>query len=80
MPAGVGESATLKIELLDHRMNPLADYSGEKAAIVRGSGFQIPVSFNGRPKLENLPDRVRVRAIFEGEKRTEIRFSAIYLR
>jgi len=40
---GLNESATLKIELLDHEMNPLPGYSGRHTAIVSKNGFQTPI-------------------------------------
>lgn len=76
---GLGEQATLKVELLGANTVPLPEYSGEYAAVVRQSGFQTPIVFDGRRALEGLPDRVRVKVTFEGEKNTSIRFSAIYV-
>ena len=50
---------------------------GEDAAIVAQSGFQTPIAWNGKTEVRDLPERVRVHAVFEGKKNTEIRFSAI---
>ncbi|MEQ1862439.1 MAG: hypothetical protein ABMA13_21180 [Chthoniobacteraceae bacterium] len=69
---GLGAEAALRVELLDHLERPLPGYS----AVVRESGFQTPIPFAAG---EALPERVRVRVVFEGAKRTGIRFSAIYL-
>lgn len=77
---GLGKNATLKVELLDHLMNPLEGFAGDSAAIVSASGFQTPVRFGGKAEVTGLPERVKVRVTFEGKKRTEIRFSAIYVR
>ena len=78
--AGLGENARLKIELLDHLLQPLAGFSGEHAASVSTNGFQTPVRFGGRAEVAGLPERVRTRVTFEGRKRSDIRFSAMYIR
>jgi len=75
---GTGAKAALKIELLDQDENPLPDYSGQNAAIVRQSGFQTPVAWNGATSIAHLPAQVRFRVMFEGERSTDIRFSALY--
>ena len=77
---GLGDDATLKIELLSHTAEPLAQYSGDNAAIVRDAGFQTPIVWNGVSQIEGLPDRVRLKVTFEGKRNTDIRFSAIYIR
>lgn len=69
---GLGANAVLKVELLDHLERPLPGCS----TLVRESGFQIPVVFDSK---DDLPERIRIRVVFEGAKRTDIRFSAIYL-
>jgi hypothetical protein len=76
---GLGEQATLKVELLDASLQPLPGFSGDAAAIVKQSGFQTPVLFGGKADVENLPDRVRVRITYVGEKMKDIRFSALYV-
>jgi len=70
---GLSEEAALRVELLDHLERPIPGYS----AVVRQNGFQTPVDFKSDVKL---PDRVRLRIVFEGPKRTDIRLSAIYVR
>lgn len=77
---GLGEQAFLKIELLDEKTIPIPGYSGENAAIVTASGFQIPIKWTGRQELTDPPEKVRLRVTFEGSKNTDIRFHAIYLR
>jgi hypothetical protein len=76
---GLGEQATLKVELLDASLQPLPGFSGDAAAIVKQSGFQTPVLFGGKADVENLPDRVRVRITYLGERMKDIRFSALYV-
>ncbi len=77
---GLGDRAALKIELLDHRLIPLPDFSGENAAVVRSSGFQTPVVWDGVEKLPELPNRIRCKVTFIGTSKTDIRFSALYVR
>lgn len=77
---GLGDAASLKIELLDAKTVPLPAYSGENAAIDSAGGFQAPVSWGGKSELGDLPERVRVKVTFQGEKKTGIRFSALYVR
>ncbi|MCB1224167.1 MAG: hypothetical protein KDK99_00020, partial [Verrucomicrobiales bacterium] len=76
---GLGEEASLRIEMLDELERPLPEYSGVKAAVVRSSGFQTPVDWIGNPPPSSLPDHVRFRVIFEGKRNTDIRFHALYL-
>jgi hypothetical protein len=75
--SGLGPEAALKVELLDALEQPLPGFCGAQAAVVRESGFQTAVAWPGPPAL---PERVKLRVVFEGTKRDEIRFSAIYLR
>jgi len=77
---GLGEEAALKIELLGADEKPLPGFSGKDAAIVRQNGFQTPVRWSSREEARDLPERIRIRVTFEGQRNTGIRFSALYLR
>lgn len=77
---GLGDDASLKIEILNHDTTALPDFSGANAAIVKTSGLQTPILWNGRAALNGLPERVRFKTTFLGRKKTDIRFSAMYLR
>ncbi len=77
---GLGDEASLKVELLGASETPLPGFSGKDAAIVRQSGFQTPVAWSGKEELRELPERIRVRVTFEGKSSHQIRFSALYLR
>jgi len=77
---GLGPQAGLRIELLDEKEKQLTGYSGEAAAVVRTGGFQTPVTWDDKVDLESLPEKFRVRVTFEGKKKTDIRFSALYLK
>lgn len=74
--SGLGPEAALRCELLDHLEMPLPGFSGKNAALVRQGGFQSPVSWRSPAAL---PDRIRFHVVFDGKKRSDIRFSAIYI-
>ena len=76
---GLGAEAVLKIELLTHDEQPLKGYSGKDAALVTQSGFQTPLTWNGTPAIKGLPERFRIKVSFEGARKADIRFSALYL-
>jgi hypothetical protein len=77
---GLGPEAALKIELLDDKEKPLPGHSGKDAALIRHSGFQTPIVWNGRNEIRDLPERIRIRVTFEGRRNTDIRFSALYVK
>lgn len=77
---GLGDDATLKVELLSHALKPLPAYSGRNAAIVRKSGLQTLMHWNGNHLVGDLPDRIRVKVTFQGKQNTRIHFSAMYVR
>lgn len=77
---GLSDSATLRVEILDHQMNSLPDYSGTNAAVVRDSGFQSPIVWKRQSLVNDLPDRIRLRVTFEGSRRSDIRYNAVYIR
>jgi hypothetical protein len=63
----------------DDRERPLPDFSGKAAAIVRQSGFHTPVTWQRQTSIAGLPERIRLKATFEGEQKTRICFSALYV-
>ncbi len=77
---GLGAEAGLKIELLGAEGQPLPEFSGKNAAMVRQSGFQTPILWKGQAALIGLPERFRIKVSYEGERKTEIRVSALYVR
>lgn len=76
---GLGAEASLRIELLDQDEKPVAAYSGLNAAVIRRSGFQTPIAWNGAFRASDLPPRIRLRVTFEGNRNADIRFSALYV-
>jgi hypothetical protein len=77
---GLGKDALLKVELMNHELKPLPDYSGGNAAMVASEGFQTPLVWNTGITVADLPDRFRVKVTFEGSRKTDIRFGALYYR
>lgn len=77
---GLGEQAALKVELLTADLKPIPGFSGADAAIVRQNGFQTPVAWKGQTRVEGLPERIRIRVIYDGLKMEDIRFSALYIK
>ncbi len=77
---GLNKEATLRVELLTHKLLPLPDYSGDNAAIVDTSGFQTPVVWKGKANVSGIPQRVRVRVTLEGSRKKTIRFCALYVK
>ena len=77
--SGLGPDAALRIELLTHDERPLPGYAGAAAAVVRQDGFQVPVEWGGQAALHGLPERFKIKATFEGARKEDIRFSALYL-
>ena len=71
--SGLGQEANLRIELLDLSEQPIPG----RIARVEESGFQTALAWVD--ETEALPERIKVRATFEGEKKSEIRFHALYL-
>ena len=76
---GLGAGSALKVEILDAQEHPLPGCSGADAAVVRESGFQVPVAWRGQTDLSNLPERIRLHITFDGKRNTAIRFSALYM-
>jgi hypothetical protein len=76
---GLGTDAVLKVELLTHDEQPLKGYSGKDAATVTQSGFQTPLTWNGKEAVKGLPERFRIKVSFDGAKKADIRFSALYV-
>lgn len=76
---GLGADARLKIELLSHEERPLPGYSGADAAVITQGGFQIPVTWGAGDAIVGLPERFRIKATFEGERKDDIRFYAFYV-
>ena len=57
----------------------LASVPGQDAAIVNQSSFQAPVVWKGKAALKGLPERFKVKVTFEGSRKADIRFSALYV-
>lgn len=78
--SGLGPDAALRVELLDLAERPVPGYAGEDAALVEESGYQTPVVWSRGAPRNAPPKRYKLRVVFEGKKRNEIRFHALYSR
>ena len=77
---GVGPESPLRLELLDAWERPLAEFSGENAAVLTRSGLREPITFSSGKSIIALPNiPFKIRATFEGPLRGSIRFYAFYL-
>jgi hypothetical protein len=78
--AGLSERSVLRVELLDAHEQPLPAYSGDNAAIVRQSGFHSPVVWKSAVSAAALPESIRLRVFFSGERREQIALYAVYVK
>lgn len=74
--SGLGSESKLRIELLDEQENALPGFAGEGAAWVSQDGFQVPIEWKASGPL---PERVRLRVVFEGAKNLTSRLHAMYV-
>lgn len=72
----LGDDATLRIELLDDREQPLPSATGDNAAIVHENGFNTAINF---PAIVDLPSSIRLRVTYEGSDFRKIQVSALYI-
>ena len=73
---GLGTDATLRVDLLDAREQPIPLASGDHAALIRANGLRTPVLF---PNVPTLPAAVRLRVSFDGSDSSSIKVSALYI-
>ena len=73
---GLGDQASLKVELLDGQTRPIPRFAGDNAAVVRVNGFQTPIQW--RRRLADWPSHVRLRVTFQGRQKADIRCCALY--
>ncbi len=82
--SGLGEYASLRVEVLDEKFNPIKGYSGDEAAVIRESGLRVPLRWPGGDTLPNLGGPVRLNIYFgpvspECVRPEDIRFYCIYV-
>lgn len=70
---GLSEEAVLRVEVLDALERSVSGLG----VVIRQSGFQVPLDLGD---VKKLPEKMRLRVLFEGAKRSEIRLSAIYVK
>jgi hypothetical protein len=76
---GLSAQSRLRIELLDALERPLPGYSGPDAAVMQQCGVQQPVRWPHSPAPPAANTDTRVRITFEGPRREEARFYALYV-
>ncbi len=76
---GLGENATLRVEILDEMERLLPSFSETHAAIINQNGFRVRANFAAELSLNNLPPSIRLRVTFEGPDSHQIKLSALYL-
>lgn len=70
---GLSEEAVLRVEVLDALERPVSGLG----VVIRQSGFQVALDLGD---VKKLPEKMRLRVLFEGAKRSEIGLSAIYVK
>jgi len=76
---GMGNTASIRVEMLDEQERPVNEFSGINAAIVRENGFRTKVIFPSGPDDSTIPTSIRLRVSFDGRNAQNIRLSAIYI-
>jgi len=77
---GLSSEAFLRVELIDRAGEPLADYAGAHAAVVRSPGLRTRVVWPGGGDLIRCANAAyRVRVSFAGPQSAAVRLFAIYL-
>lgn len=76
---GLSEHTLLGVELVDEQFRPLAEYTGESAAVVRENGLRQRVTWGGNSVVTAPDHLLRLRVSFGGVRPEDIRFYAAYL-
>ena len=77
--SGLGAHTQIRISLLDEGFRPIPGYSGEDAAIVDTSGYQVPVRWRGNTTIPASLGRVRFDISFTGIRPEDARLHALYV-
>lgn len=77
--SGLGPHSQLRVSLLDAGFHPVAGYSGEAAAILAESGFEVAVNWAGKNALPADRGALRLQIEFVGVRPEDIRLHAVYL-
>jgi hypothetical protein len=76
---GLSDATFLKVEVLDERFRPIADFSGRDVAVLKTSGLRQPVAWPRRESLEHFAHPVRLRVNFAGTRLDGAKVFAIYV-
>jgi hypothetical protein len=76
---GLGDSASLRVEILDKQEQPVDQFSGINAAVIRENGFRTRIDFPSNSGDSTIPESIRLRVTFEGREARNIRLSAVYI-
>ena len=82
--SGLGDYATVRVEVLDLEFKPVDGYAGEDAAVVGESGFRVPVRWGSKATLPRSDRPLRVIIRFgpvgpDCKRPEDIRLHAVYV-
>ena len=76
---GLSSSCCLRIELCDSWLRPLSGYSASECIPIAESGTKQPVYWRNHQRLCSFTSPIRIRVIFDGIRREDARFYALYI-
>ena len=74
------EHSSLRIEILDERLNPLPGYLRENCDAPTENGYNQLVTWGERDLISHLSGRIRIRVDFTGVRPEDVRLYALHLR
>ena len=77
--SGISMQSRLKVEVLDEQFKPLADYSGDKSAVLYESGLRRPVLWQGKERLDGFEHSIRLKVSWGGERPEDAYLYAMYV-
>jgi hypothetical protein len=76
---GLSEKAQLQVELLDEQLRPIPGYTAADCTPFPKSGLKMPVTWQGKDKLEARDGKIRVRVNWVGKRVESTNLYAIYV-
>lgn len=77
---GLGEHARLRVNVLDEAFRPVPGYSGDDAAIINESGFDVQARWKAGNALLPSHGTLRLELNFEGVRPEDCNFHAAYIK
>ena len=77
--SGLGEHTRLRVNLVDPGFRAIPGYSGDAAAIVTESGFEVPLHWGNGAALRADLGPVRLDVEFDGVRAEDGKLHAVYL-